>query len=146
MIPQSEEDKIKSNIARELNRDSQIKNFKEYFIKYQEKYNEARFSKPKSKFWFFKSFTLDEVLFNLACEYETAPEDKKRSIDEKTLKYIKRCSVCKKSPAVVRHYFRIYKDIKRAYRDFLMGHSYIEDREEPVEEGYFNIDNLEPKS
>lgn len=105
----SKEDKIRAFIYSEIYKNNKTKDMSEYTRECIVKYDIEKYKKYVSKAKM--SFTLEESLFEIADEYEKTDDTKKRGVNRKAFKMIRRC--CKGSKAFVLNYYRLYKDIKR---------------------------------
>lgn len=124
ILPASSEDRIKSLIYSEINKEKGLDDIGEYTRECTRRYDTERYKKlgVKAK----RSFTLEEGLLQIAIEHEDAEDSKKRNFNIKALKLIRRC--CHGSFTFVRNYFRMYRDMKRGF-DFL----YMDCKEEEQE-------------
>lgn len=144
MLPQTEEDKLKSRIYKEVVQENHLEDKSEYLKVYEKRYEQEKNNKAKEKFHFFKRYSLEEGLINLANEYNKIPDikkKKKRKIDWHAYRLIKRCSICKKDKEITRYYYKMYKQMKSSYLDFSKGIGYIEDQKEDyMEEDYASLE------
>lgn len=110
-FPPTNEDRLKSQIYREVADKFVEEDILEYLKECRRSYELERYTKPGLISRFFRRYTLEEGLFRLALEHENANEDEKRKIDHKALRLIKRC--CRGSFSFLREYYGMYRDIKR---------------------------------
>ncbi len=110
-IPPTREDKTKSDIYSKI----KAEDIREYTRQCMKSFDEVRHKTLREKLTG-KRAHLDEILFELAIKRETAEENEKRKIDLLALKTIKRC--CRGSFQFIRHYYRLYRDIKNNNIDF----------------------------
>ncbi len=132
MLPQSQEDITKARIYRELSGDGKDRDIFEYLRECRIRYEESRNLKPL--FRLFKSYSLEEGLISLGYEYANTGNRKKRKrINGKAYNLINRCKSCKDNPLLVKHFYRIYREIRRGISDLIRSVGYIEDSCEELE-------------
>jgi len=78
----------------------------------------------------FIGLSLDDILINLANQYDlTRPEDW-RSIDKKAYNQITMCRRCRKNHELKRYYYKMYKELVKPFLDLENGIVFIDDQEE----------------
>src|SRR3989338_8442324 len=116
MLPQSQEDIIKIRIYKELGNDGKVRDISEYVRECRIRCEESRHS--KTRFRLFKSYSLDEGLFNLAFEYGNTDDRKARKkINRKAYNLITRCKSPKINPTLMKHYYKMYREMRRGFSD-----------------------------
>ena len=142
MLLVSDEDRLKSQIAKDVESpgdfDGIIACIQECRRKYEEqKYqgsnkNESKFQKLKSKaLGVFHKETLEEKLAKLAQGYSlTINEKGRRRIDLRAYRVINLCRECRNNRRLVRYY---YFEFYNSYKDFFRGIGYIHDEVEDEE-------------
>lgn len=138
-MPVTDEDRLKSKIYHQLESTGKL-SYLEYIQLCGVKYEQEKHAKKPSKFN--PKTTLDEKLLSLAYSYHRSNPNKRREIDARALKAIKKHNRCKGTDKVARHFFRVYTDTKRAVADFLLGRYCIEYMEEDGTLGEYIPENL----
>jgi hypothetical protein len=142
MLPLSEEDKLKSEIAREVASSNGFLDISSFIQECKRMYelkkyglennDETRFQRIKSRaFEIFHRETLEEKLVRFAQLYQNVNYKEKRKIDVRAYKTIKWCKECKSNRELVRYY---YYEVFGTLKDFYRGIGYIHERDEPEEE------------
>lgn len=126
MIPLTDDDRIRLKIYDRLEKTFDKLSSSEFALLFKTAYEKEKYT--KYRMGQHKSGKLEEELLILAYTYLNTPEDKRRQVDVRALKIIKKRNNCKGTDPVAVGFFRNYNAIKNSLGDLMNGIAYIEDQ------------------
>jgi len=128
MIPVTDEDRLKLRVYGQLENSFSQLSPTEFALLVRQTYEKEKYAKH----WFASPGTngLEQELLSFAYTHLNTPENKRREVDAKALKTIKKRNRCKGTDPIAVGYFRVYQAMIKGLVDLQNGIAYIEDQVE----------------